>query len=349
MSPSAEARSSSLYKSQNQHNNMSTAERVEFPDAKTRNEFFSLLKDYAGIRTWEKLYKKFKIERSCFQAYRYGQFTLPKDRFQSFLEFFPIQEKERFISMILTKSGNWGRRLGGNVTYSKYPKMFEKGREKARDLIKKKHYFDQEMPLSVGLCEFIGALVGDGFTNKYAGHYITEYCGDNRFDKDYYNTLIIPFAKKFFKVKVRLRCRGNTMWITFSSKCLHKMLTERFEIPKGVKFDKVLIPGEILDSAPAFIAATIRGIFDTDGCIFFDKRKIYKEPYVRIALKMENPPLIRQVYRELVKLGVTAHILKDNRIIQINGKDAVKGYLEKVGFSNKRHINRIKKFALDII
>jgi len=213
----------------------------------------------------------------------------------------------------------------------------------------RKHSFDLPIPLSVGSCEFIGALIGDGFTNKHGSSYITEFCGDKRFDKNYYDELIIPLVQKMFQVKAHLRYRDNTMWIRFNSVSIHKMLTERFGIPAGVKFDKVMIPKEIINSTPEFIASTIRGIFDTDGCVFFDKRGIYKEPYIRVALKLENPPLIRQVYGELLKLGVNAHRLKDNRIIQINGKEAVKEYIQKVGFSNKRHIDRIKKFAPALI
>jgi len=341
---SAEASPSRFYKSQNQHNIMNNAERVEFPDSKIRDEFFSSLKFYSGVKTWEKLYKKFNIDRSLFQRYRRGLFTLPGNDFQSFLEVFSTQEQKHFLSIVSTKSEGWGRSIAGRVTYSRYPEMFRQGRQKAIDSRNKKYRFDQNMPLSVELCEFIGALIGDGFTNNYGCRYITEYCGDNRFDKDYYDRFIIPFAKKQFKANARIRYRDNAMWINFRSKCLHEMLINRFSIPAGVKFDKVMIPDEIIDSTPELISSTIRGIFDTDGCVFFDKRKIYKEPYIRIALQLENPPLIRQVYRELLKLGVKAHLLKDNRRIQINGKEAVKEYLEKVGFSNKRHIDRILSF-----
>lgn len=346
---SAETSSSSIYKSQNQHNNMGAAERVEFSDAETRNEFFSLLKSYSNERTWDNLYKKFNIDRSLFQGYRYGQFTLPKDKFQTFLEFFPNQERERFISMISTKPGNWERRLGGKSTYSKYPEIFQQGREKAWHSPNHsgggRRYYDLNIPLSQELCEFIGALIGDGFTNQYGSYYQTGFCGDKRFDKDYYDTLIIPIARDLFEAKAHFRYKNNGMWINFHSVFMHKVLTERFGIPKGMKFDKVLIPEEILNSNQEFIVATLRGVFDTDGSIYFDKRKIYRKPYARIELNMKNPALIAQVHSCLQELGVNSKVLSCKTRLQIIGFDAVKGYLKKVGFSNKRHLKRTEKFA----
>ncbi|MCX6802186.1 MAG: hypothetical protein NT067_03660 [Candidatus Diapherotrites archaeon] len=270
---------------------MENAERIEFPDAATRNEFFGLLKGSVGVRAWDELYKRFNIGRSLFQGYRCGQFTLPKDKFQTFLEFLPSQERERFISMISTKSGSWGRKLGGISTYYKYPELFQQGREKAWHSLNHsgggRRYYALNIPLRSDLCEFIGALIGDGFTNQYGSYYQTGFCGDKRFDKNYYDTLIIPIARDLFEAKAHFRYKNNGMWINFGSVFMHRVLTERFGIPKGVKFDKVLIPEEILNSNQEFIAATLRGIFDTDGSIYFDKRKIYRKPYVRIELNMK--------------------------------------------------------------
>ncbi|MCR4335549.1 MAG: hypothetical protein NUV57_03370, partial [archaeon] len=80
---------------------------------------------------------------------------------------------------------------------------------------------------------------------------------------------------------------------------------------------------------------------DTDGCVFFDKRKSYKKPYVRIALQMLNPPLIKQVSNKLEEFDIHHGVTKKGTTIQINGFDSVKDFVDKIGFSNERHAKKI--------
>jgi len=80
---SEETNPSGFYNSQNKHNRMNNAERVEFPNIETRNEFFNSPKKHSEAKTWEELYKIFNIDRSMFQYYRYGIHTVPRAKFQN--------------------------------------------------------------------------------------------------------------------------------------------------------------------------------------------------------------------------------------------------------------------------
>lgn len=119
------------------------------------------------------------------------------------------------------------------------------------------------------------------------------------------------------------------------------MLSVRFGFPKGVKFDKILIPQEVLDSSPENIAALIRGLFDTDGCVSFDNRAVYRKPYMRFHLTMYNPSLLDQVTKELAKLGVTASRGNSKKCLQITNSTNIEAFLRNVGFSNPKHIHKI--------
>jgi len=132
------------------------------------------------------------------------------------------------------------------------------------------------------------------------------------------------------------------MQVNFHSKQLFEMLTQRFHLPAGVKFDKVLIPKEILDSAPENVAAVLRGMFDTDGCVFFDKRKAYTVPYMRIVLTMKNPPILNQVVEQLAKRGIHGHISR-GRDLHIISREDIEKFLHVVGFSNPKHIDKVLK------
>ncbi|MBI2597968.1 MAG: hypothetical protein HYW50_02115 [Candidatus Diapherotrites archaeon] len=114
-------------------------------------------------------------------------------------------------------------------------------------------------------------------------------------------------------------------------------------MPAGVKFDKVLVPNEILHGNPEHIIGFIRGVFDTDGCVFFDKRKTYKKPYMRLDLTMCNPQILGQIAEKLNGFGINAKCLRNGKHLQITSKKDVENYLKIVGSSNQRHISKIIK------
>ena len=91
--------------------------------------------------------------------------------------------------------------------------------------------------------------------------------------------------------------------------------------------------------------ATIRGIFDTDGCVFLDKRKAYKKPYPRVTLQSASIDLINQLEDYLSK-DFNLYVNKSNRdgyrnYIEIYGHKQLERFLKQIGFSNKRHLNRL--------
>lgn len=324
------------------------ASRVYFDSKVIRDYFFERAKNHSGSRTWVEFYDCCNKRKNLMEYYRFGQLTLPYYFFDNLCNFLPKDLIIFFKSKIKYKDKNWGCAKGGIITYNQHKEIFERGRSIAIRNIRlreSEHTFDINMPLSEELCEFLGCLIGDGFTNKYnrTGH--TQFAGDSRFDRRYYTEVIIPIACKLFNLKSPyIRTKKNSLWVTFYSKNLFKFLTKRFNIPSGVKFDKVLIPAEILKAEQNLWIACIRGIFDTDGCIFFDKRKIYKEPYIRIELHMHNEKLIEQIYYCLKSLDINVKKLSTKTRLQIIGKKSVCAFLEKVGFSNNRHRNRLAEF-----
>ena len=165
---------------------------------------------------------------------------------------------------------------------------------------KAKYNFDINMKLNEELCEFIGAFIGDGFYNIYQpGKYIIQFTGDYILDYHYYKNTIIPIGSKLFdntNPKIKKKKDKNALIVNYLSKNLFYMFKYRFNFPQGKKAKKVIIPSEIINiKDKKLIYATIRGIFDTDGGVFLDKRKIYKKPYPRITLKISSTELFKQI------------------------------------------------------
>ena len=218
----------------------------------------------------------------------------------------------------------------------------------------KTHYnFDKNMKLNEDLCEFLGAFIGDGFYNTYqSGKYITQFTGDFKLDYQYYKENIIPKgAKNFDNIKPKLRKKKgiNALIINYQSKNIFYMLKERFKFPIGKKNNSVIIPKEIINSKDKkFLYATIRGIFDTDGGVFFDNRKPYKTPYPRITLKIASKPLFKQI-KTILKTEFKLCIYKKKNKngkeydeLIIYGHKQLNKWMQLIGFSNPRHLKKIK-------
>lgn len=203
-----------------------------------------------------------------------------------------------------------------------------------------------EIKLDNKICEIIGAFIGDGYIGKYNNIYTIGFAGNQKLDEDYINRHLFNLIIKKFPYTnphVKYRNDENTIMLRVYSKRLFNLFINLGFKP-GKKSHSVEIPSLILENKQ-FMNFTIRGIFDTDGCIFFDRRKSYKKPYPRITLQTASIPLINQLEVYLSKT-FKLYVSKSNRdgyrnYIEIYGHKQLERFLKQIGFSNKRHLDRI--------
>lgn len=243
---------------------------------------------------------------------------------------------------------NFGQVKGGKRAYLINFEKFQEGRKKAAisNKIRMRKTFTFDIELSPEICELIGAFIGDGFFNCYNNKlYQVEFAGDSRFDLDYYNKRIIPIIKEIIpdiKPKIYKR-EKNSIRVVFYSKALFCFLKDFFGFLPGKKTYTVSIPEKIINNA-TFIYSTIRGIFDTDGGIFLDKRKRYRNPYPRIVFQTVSNNLYKQLMEHLSKDFKIYSFFNEKRKvygIEIYGHDQLKKWMSLIGFSNRRHLNRL--------
>lgn len=212
----------------------------------------------------------------------------------------------------------------------------------------------QNIPLNEEICEFIGAFIGDGYLGNYGKKkdlYVIGITGDQKLDEEYLKNYLKPLLKRNFSgINPLLYYRNdeNTLMLRVNSKELYKFLL-KIGFKPGKKANNVRIPSEIINNKK-LIKPTIRGIFDTDGCVFFDKRKVYKKPYPRITLQLASIPLINQL-EKFLSIEYKLYVNKTNRdgnrnYIEIYGHQQVEKFLKDIGLSNKRHLNRIKNASV---
>ena len=313
------------------------SKRVFFRTASLRNEFFAKLREEFG--TWTNLRKHLNIYKSRLEKFINGKISIPYNILLDLSEYLNRKDKKKFLSRIRLKDQNWGRVKGGISTYKKHKEIFEKGRKIARK--KTRYHFDFNIPLTPQLCEFLGAFIGDGFTNKYGSVYVTQITGDLKLDYEYYTNTLMQILKKISpSSNPKIFRIDNTARLTVYSKELYVLLTNRFKFKRGKKVYFVMIPKEIIESKNIdLINSCLRGVFDTDGSVYFDKR--YKKPYIRIGLQMLSKNLMKQIFDLLSVQGIKTTITKDLKKIQINGSENCKKFMKIVGFSNPRHLKKI--------
>lgn len=323
-------------------------ERIMFANKKNLELFFIDIKKTSKL-SWSKIARYITTTRSMLDNYRKGKTLLPRERFDKLLIFLDNSKRNRYIELASKKDGNWGQIKGGQNAYKVNKKHFDLGRTNANKNRGVKYEFDINMPLSEDLCEFVGVIIGDGFTNKYNNIYQTQITGDKILDLDYYKYNLREICIKNFKIDPTIKVASGGLRLNLYSKRVFELLTKRFKIPAGVKSYSVKIPVEILKANPHMLRATLRGMFNTDGGVGLDKRKIYKEPYIRVNYTSASFTLIDQIHLALNKFDVAHSIYTKNdtraKQIQINGVKNVKQFIKHIGFSNPRHTIKLEHIS----
>lgn len=185
------------------------------------------------------------------------------------------------------------------------------------------------------LAEFFGIMIGDGGINNPWQATITVNAVA---DADY-----IPYVsnlcQKLFEILPALRKRkeNKAFVISLASTSVVDFLVAN-GIPRGNKLKNGLrIPKWILEKK-SFKRACIRGLVDTDGCLFIQAHKVFGKTYKNIGLSFSSasPDLIFQVAEIFEEFGIMPHISKRGRDVCLYRADAVRRYLEVFGTSNDR-------------
>ena len=198
--------------------------------------------------------------------------------------------------------------------------------------------------MNVNRAELYGAFCGDGcltIAKRKGGseRKIALLTGHLEDESAYYRQVILPTLRKEFGTSGHFKERKD--YNAFDVVLGKEVFTflKNLEFPIGKKKGKLRVPEEIKEDK-LLLRAFLRGLFDTDGSLFFDKRPIYEKPYPRIDLHLADDPFLKEVHCLLIRAGVSSCLSKNK--IQINGLKGVTEFINKVGFSNHKHVKKTK-------
>lgn len=197
---------------------------------------------------------------------------------------------------------------------------------------------------SAELAEFFGIMMGDGGINNPWQANITL----NSVADAVYGKYVCSAIKNLFDISPMVfKCKGRQATkILISSITLVDFLVEK-GLMRGDKLKQGLcIPNWIL-SKKDYRIACVRGLIDTDGCLYIHKHTVSGKPYKNIGLCFcsHSPALIAQVSAIFEEFGIIPHSSNRGRSIYLYKASVVARYLEIFGTSNDRISSVYQEFG----
>lgn len=193
------------------------------------------------------------------------------------------------------------------------------------------------------LAELWGILLGDGHIEKIQGYkkgvYHIKVTGHSVLDKYYLINFVKPLIDKLFDVSSRIfpsKLNQALNIIADSRKIVDFFEREGFKSGDKIR-NQSTIP-EWIKANPKFLAACLRGLYDTDGCFYH----LTNQNSYQIGFTNHDRALLRDANLGLLSLGIGVSKIIDNRKFVITKKNEITKFYKLIGFHNSKHLNKIK-------
>lgn len=228
-----------------------------------------------------------------------------------------------------------GRRKGGLIAQVEHS-----NNEQSLFILRKRIVVPEK---SSQLAEFIGVLLGDGHMNKRQITISLSSLTDRS-----YSAYVANLASHLFKIDAFVQHPyKNCLKIVLSSTAMVEAM-ETIGLVRGNKVkNQVDVPSWIKDS-PKYAQSAVRGLFDTDGCVYVDKHVYKNARYRSIAINFTNRsiPLLNFWKEQLECLGL--HPTKKTPYsVFLRREKEVALYFQLIGSSNHKHKDKYASYILN--
>lgn len=221
-----------------------------------------------------------------------------------------------------------GRRLGGLRSLATH-RLMNTGFKVLRDIRKPKY--------SARLAELMGILAGDGHVGEYQVSIVTNASTDYEHALHAQRLLNEAFDLPVSLLSIK---ESNAVTVLLSSKAACVYL-RKIGISTSHKTRDQLQPPEWVRKRLIFRKAYLRGLVDTDGCVYLDRHKIRGKDYASICIAFTNAsvPLLDFVENTFRELDYSP--TRYGRHVRLRRKSEVLRYANEIGFSNPKHSQKI--------
>ncbi|MEK6895432.1 MAG: LAGLIDADG family homing endonuclease [Nanoarchaeota archaeon] len=206
------------------------------------------------------------------------------------------------------------------------------------------------------LAELIGIHIGDGCMSKnerYCEYYLG---GDITEEKEYHNKWVGPLFNRLVALPIlgkKVTYKEHPKVGVYGFYIFDKRIFDYF-IGLGINYGSkinISIPAEIKENKK-LLSRFLRGLFDTDGSIYFDKNRSAKSPRNDrpiIKLGTVSSELAKEVYNGLIFLGYHPRMKRPYKgkkdknpvyTILIYRIGDIKRFIKDIGFKNPKHYTK---------
>ena len=199
----------------------------------------------------------------------------------------------------------------------------------------------------IKIAELVGIILGDGYIslnpkNKSSSRLKISF---NSRDDSNYIFYVKNLLKEVFGSEpiLKFRKNENTADLFIFKKDIINYLINKVGLKLSPKWNNATIPYNFLGNE--LDLRVLRGYFDTDGCLVTTNNNGCIYP--RLEMKVSPSPMQNQFISILKKHNFKFGVYKIGKgkiRIQLNGKIQLKRWKKLVGFSNKKHLDKINRF-----
>lgn len=188
---------------------------------------------------------------------------------------------------------------------------------------------------STDLAEFFGIMMGDGgINNQWQANITLNSVADAAFCK-----YVCELVHGLFGIEPTLlesKTRKAVRIVITSIEIVDFLVANGLK--RGNKLKGELVLPEWIYVSEKYRKACLRGLVDTDGCLYVYNHRVGRKIYKNIGLCFSSysPSLLSQTAAIFEEFGVMPHISKNGRCIYLYSARAVIKYLEIFGTSNDR-------------
>lgn len=271
-----------------------------------------------------KLARILHIKLGKLRAYCYEGILMTDDVFERF------SVKREFEGFIIgTVDEHWGQSKGGNNARGTYTKKITCPSD------------------CEDLAELYGILLGDGNVTRKSAYKTAVYqirvVGDSRHDKEYLLYHVKPLIEGLFGIQASIHKgkNGNYININAYGKNLVDFLEKKGFKPGDKIRNQSTIPNWIYKDT-RLLRACLRGLYDTDGSVY----RLTNQNSYQISFTNYNETLLNDVRKSLLRVGIACSRISRGRDITITRKSELRSFLKEIGFHNKKHLDKVKRWKL---
>lgn len=196
---------------------------------------------------------------------------------------------------------------------------------------------------SILLAEFIGILFGDGHVGKYQSTITL----DSETDAEYAR-YVVGIIEKYFLIipYVRKRKHARAVEICISSVEFSSQMV-RFGMVEGNKIHGDFKIPEWIFRSDVYLEAFLRGLFDTDGSIYLETKKVKLKTYqyMGMIITSASPRLRSDIVRAFQKLNYAPTCTDTQLSVFLRKKNDIVSYFNKISSHNSKHSVRYAMFT----